>query len=180
MCLHHQWQHQQSLPQYHLFKPGGDKFNDKAGGTLMTSMCNDDDSIGSNSSSCLSVCTAHRVGNYSIIYDSRGDAVDLTLDICKSTDKGSDWYTDLEPLAGAATWCSHHWHTQHYNANPSSLSFPSRVSVMSHGMGPNDQILLSGGYDDDSHPDNGQRRCPACDKIDRPGKLFMEILSMHG
>jgi hypothetical protein len=31
-----------------VFNPGGDKFNDKAGGTSTASMCNGNDSIGSN------------------------------------------------------------------------------------------------------------------------------------
>jgi hypothetical protein len=46
-------------------------------------------------------------------------------------------------------------------------------------MGLNDHILLSGGYDD-GDPDNGQRCHPAHDKVDRPGKPFMEIPPMCG
>jgi hypothetical protein len=116
---------------YHVFSPGGDKFNDKAGGTSTTSTRDDNNSIGSNSSSRLSVRTAHGFGNYSIIYDPGGDAVDLTLDICKSTDEGSDWCTGSEHLAGAATWHSHHWCTQRYNMNASSLSsLPESLSCL--------------------------------------------------
>ena len=71
------------------------------------------------------------------------NAEDLTSNICKLTDKGSKWYMDLEHLTNTATLHLRHQHIQHYNA-----------SLNSTGMGLNNDILLSGHYND-GPPDNG-------------------------